>query len=98
MVLKIANRAGNDATIIPSDSQPPQFQVRKGYLEIVTKKSHSNKAVLFKAVKTGTEEVLSINGKEDISLLPSLVKGEPIVLNLRTIGKDIFAPEAKVCT
>ena len=86
LVLKLANRAGYDATIVPSDSQPPQFQVRKGYLEIITKKSHSNKPVIFKAVKSGTNEVLSINGQENISLLPSLIKGNPIDLNLKIKG------------
>jgi hypothetical protein len=90
LVLKIANRAGFDATIIPDDSQPPQFQVRKGYLEIVTKKSRSEQAVVFKAVKTGTNEALSINGKDGVSLLPSRVKGGPIILNLRTKGNDTF--------
>ena len=88
LVLKIANRAGFDATIIPDDSQPPQFQVRKGYLEIVTKKSRSKQAVVLKAVKTGTNEALSINGKDDVSLLPTQVKGKPIILNLRAKGND----------
>ncbi len=88
LVLKIANRAGFDATIIPDDSQPPQFQVRKGYLEIVTKKSHSKQAVVFKAVKTGTNETLSINGKDDVSLLPTGVKGNATTLNLRTKGNN----------
>ena len=88
LVLKIANRAGVDATIIPNDSQPPQFQVRNGYLEIVTKKSHSEQAVVLKAVKTGTNETLSINGKEDVSLLPTRTKEKPIILNLRTKGNN----------
>jgi hypothetical protein len=88
LVLKIANRAGVDATIIPNDSQPPQFQVRHGYLEIVTKKSHSEQAVVLKAVKTGTNETLSINGKEDVSLLPTRTKEKPIILNLRTKGNN----------
>lgn len=88
LVLKIANRAGFDATIVPGDSQPPQFQVRKGYLEIVTKKSHSDKAVLFKAIKTGTNEILSINGNDGVSMLPTRTKGKPIELVLRTKGNN----------
>ena len=85
-MLKIANRAGFDATIIPDDSQPPQFQIRKGYMEKITKKSHSKQAVRFKAVKTGTKEILTINGKESIDLFPSSTKGKPIILNLKAKG------------
>ena len=88
LVMKIANRAGYSATIIPDDLQPPQFQVRRGYLEIVTKKSHSGKAVVFKAVKTGTNEALSINGNDSITITPSLVKGNPVLLNLKSKGID----------
>ena len=60
--------------------------MRKGYLEIVTKKSHSDKGVVFKAIKTGTNEILSINGKDDVFMSPTRTKGKPIELVLRTKG------------
>ena len=60
--------------------------MRKGYLEIVTKKSHSDKGVVFKATKTGTNEVLSINGKDDVFMSPTTTKGKPIELVLRAKG------------
>lgn len=85
--MKILNKSGKNVVIMPSDNNPPQgFPVKKGFMMSFTKPTTGNAPVTFKVVDPVSNQLLKINGKDLIELVPSEVKGAPTTCEILAPG------------
>ena len=72
---------------MPSDANPPQgFPVKKGFMMSFTKPTTGNSPVTFKVLDPVSNQLMKINGKDDIVLTPSLTKGTPTTCEILAPG------------
>lgn len=87
--MKILNKSGKNVVIMPSDNNPPQgFPVKKGFMMTFTKPTTGNTAVVFKVVDPVSSQLMKVNGKDSIEMVPSEVKGVPKVLEIAAPGQE----------
>ena len=72
---------------MPSDNNPPQgFPVKKGFMMSFTKPTTGNSPITFKVLDPASNQLMKINGKDDIVLTPSLTKGAPTTCEILAPG------------
>ena len=85
--VKIMNKSGKNVVLMPSDNNPPQgFPVKKGFMMSFTKSTAGNSPITFKVLDPVSNQLMKINGKDDIVLTPSLTKGAPTTCEILAPG------------
>ena len=73
--------------IMPSDNNPPQgFPVKKGFMVSFTKPTTGNSAITFKVMDQTLTQLMKINGKDKVELIPTEVKSAPKTFEILAPG------------
>ena len=85
--LQILNKSGKNIVIVPSDNNPAQgFAVKKGFMMSFTKPTKGNSPIMFKALDPATQQLMKMNGKDSVELVPTEVKGKPTPVEILVPG------------
>nr|XP_058946642.1 uncharacterized protein LOC131774603 [Pocillopora verrucosa] len=85
--MKIMNKSGKNVVIMPSDNNPPQgFPVKKGFMVSFTKPTTGNSAITFKVMDQTLTQLMKINGKDKVELIPTEVKSAPKTFEILAPG------------
>ena len=83
--LKIMNKSGKNIVIESSDNDQPR-EVKKGFMMIYTRPTKGNSEITFKARDSASQQLMNINGKDFIKVVPTEVKGPPTTAEVLAPG------------
>ena len=85
--LRIINKSGKTVTLMPNDNNPSAgYIIKLGTIATFVKTTTGNQPVTFTA-KDASSNVFLLNGKESITLKPSVSQGQPLSFEVKAKGQ-----------